>query len=143
MKLKVAFTIDSKILFQILAKALPLEDLRVEEQLHQAELDAVAKQLIQKTAKPKQITAPKRRHKPFKRVSIPFSPDRGINKIILDLLAKGPHRATEMRAHLTEGGYSPSSASSRLQELFIRGLVTKHGDGLWSLTSQSEVKDLA
>jgi hypothetical protein len=137
MKLKVAFTIDSKTLFQILAKALPLEDLHVEEQLHQAELDAVAKQLAHK---PDKVSFRKR--KAYKRTvpTIPFNPDKGINKIILSLLAKGPHRAIEMRPSLKEGGYSPSSVSSRLQELLTHGMVTKHGDGLWSLAEQSSAK---
>jgi len=128
-KFKVAFTMDSKTLFLIMSKILPIEDLKVEEKFDPAELQAALHALAPKEQK---VLAHKPKYRKG-RASIPFSPDKGINKILLTHLAQRPHRATELRIHLKEGGFSPNSVGSRLQKLAHRGMVKQHGDGLWSL----------
>jgi len=132
-KFKVAFTMDAKTLFLIMSKMLPIEDLKVEEKLDEAELQAALHTLAPK-AKRALLTKTSPKYKKV-RASMPFNPDKGINKILLDNLAKRPHRAIELRDHLKEGGYSPNSVGSRLQRLAKRGVVTQHGDGLWSLST--------
>jgi hypothetical protein len=130
-KFKVAFTMDSKTLFLIMSKLLPIEDLKVEEKLDPAELQAA----LQVYGQAKLAHKPEKRKYIKKKASIPFSPDKGINKILLEHLARRPYRAVELKKPLQEGGYSANSVGSRLQELAHRGIVKQHGDGLWSLTN--------
>jgi hypothetical protein len=140
-KFKVAFTMDAKTLFLIMSKLLPVEDLKIEEKLDEAELQAAIHALAPRAllAKTSAKTSAKRKWAKS-RPSIPFNPDKGINKIILDLLAKRPHRAIEMRKPLEDGGYSRSSVSSRLAELKNRGAVVQNSDGLWSLSEAGQTK---
>jgi hypothetical protein len=134
-KFKVAFTMDAKTLFLIVSKMLPIEDLKVEEKLDEAELKAALHSLAPKAERAK-LAQPSPKPKFAKsKPSIPFSPDKGINKILLDYLAKRPHKSIELRKPLQEAGYSANSVGSRLQELAKRGIITQHGDGLWSLNA--------
>jgi hypothetical protein len=139
-KFKVAFTMDSKTLFLIMSKMLPIEDLKVEEKLDEAELHQALKSLAGRHEQ--KILAhnyPKPKYKK-KRASIPFNPDKGINKILLDHLARRSYRAGELKKPLQEGGYSANSVNSRLQELAHRGVVIRHSDGLWSLAESDQAK---
>ena len=137
-KYKVAFTISGETLFSLLAKTLPLDDLAVQEIVDEAKFH----QLSEQRAKLNEYLKPViKHHRPHKRYAtrkpvIPFSPNTGINKILLSCLATGPHRAYDMRPLLKEGGYSPNSVGSRLQKLAVRGIVIQHGDGLWSLAER-------
>jgi SOS response regulatory protein OraA/RecX len=133
-KFKVAFTMEAKTLFLFMSKILPIEDLKVEEKLDEAELQAALRSIAPK-AEQTELAQPLKRKYAKTRVSIPFDPDKGINKILLASLAKRPHRAIELRTYLTEGGYSGNSVGSRLQQLRKHGAVVQHGDGLWSLSN--------
>jgi hypothetical protein len=134
-KFKVSFTIEAKTLFQILSKTLPIEDLKVEEQVGQDKLAPLAKQFAQT-----KLTKQEHKKHTRSRPSVPFNPDKGINKIILAALTQRPYRVAELRSALASNGYSPNSTVSRLTELRAHGAVTKQGNGLWGLVSQSETK---
>jgi hypothetical protein len=132
-KFKVAFTMDAKTLFLIISKMLPIEDLKVEEKLDKAELQAALHSLAWKAERAKLAQPSKKRRSSF-------NPDKGINKIILNLLSKRPYHAVELRKPLEENGFSPNSVGSRLTELRIRGLWSLDSEQAKLAQSQKEVK---
>ena len=121
-KYKMAFTVPAEVLFGLLAKVLPIEDLSVEE-------------LVERPppAKPKMVAAPKqierkKRRKPAHEIQL----DRGANGIILELFADGrPHRAVELKPLFEARGLSSNGVGSALEKLKRRGLVSQPEMGLW------------
>ena len=131
-KFKVGFTITPEVLFGIIAKVLPVEDLHIEQIV---ETPAPT----QPTLSPDwnrdwKLAKPKHKVKKLKREPTrPMDLEKGINAIIIKLLRTGPCKAVELKEHLVAGGYSPNSVGSRLQNLEEHGIVEKWKDGTWRL----------
>lgn len=131
-KLKVKFTIEAQTLFALASKLLPIEDLSIEE-LAPEHARAIAKATQQVVLAKPQIKKVNRRG------NNRFNPDKGVNKIILDMLADGkPHHVAEADGTIKEAGYSPNGMYSRIQRLQRHGLVFQPRAGLWQLTPKKE-----
>lgn len=129
-KFRIGFTITPEVLFGIIGKVLPLEDMHI-EQIVDAPIPDPAIRFDKKFDLPKPI-----KHKKSKRKSsISVDLTKGVNMIIMDVLKKGPGKAVEMRAKVrTTSNYSPNSIGSRLQSLERNGVVVRMGDGKWCLS---------
>ena len=128
-KFKIGFTITPEVLFGIIGKVLPLENMHIEQVVETPAPD------------PKWYPAPVKLAKPrargihAKRAPNPMDLTKGVNKIIMDILKDGPHKAIEMRDTLRKTtSYSPNSIGSRLQSLERNGVVVRMGDGRWVLS---------
>lgn len=150
-KFKIGFTITPDILFGIIAKVLPLEDLHIEQIVDAPILDPdirkfdkVSLAALQLRAERKQHNAAKRKSPKYykKRPSIPLQLDKGINAIILGLLKLGPRKAVELKGPLLESGFSPNSVGSRLQNLEKHGIVVQMGDGKWCMAKNAITPDM-
>jgi hypothetical protein len=127
-KFKIGFTIAGETLFALMSKMLPIENLSVEE-LAPASKTPLADQTIERNQK-KFLP---RKKQVNKRASPGPSLTRGINAIIVTQLTDGPKTASEMQPKIKEAGFSPNSASSRLEALQNYGIVERVGDGRWRL----------
>jgi hypothetical protein len=130
-KFKIGFTITPEVLFGIIGKVLPLENLHI-EQLIETPMPDPAIRFDRRFDLPK----PKRKAPKYtkKRASIPLQLDRGINKILLTALKIRPHKAVELKPLLLGGNYSPNSVGSRLQALSEKGIVEKMQNSYWRLS---------
>jgi hypothetical protein len=130
-RFKIGFTINAETLFSLMSQMLPIDNLSVEEVI---ERDAA---LERRVIAPAPAPAPTLRKKKKRPVRGPLL-DRGINRIILDILEDGaPHRAVEMQQPIQKAGFSANSVGSRLQCLREHGVVEQLGDGGWQLTKSS------
>lgn len=134
-KFRIGFTITPEVLFGIIGKVLPLEDMHIEQVVETPAPDPKwhpdpAIRFDKKFDLPKPTKSKKHKRNP----SIPIDLTKGVNKTIMDLLKNGPHKAIEMRAALRKTtSYSPNSIGSRLQSLERNGVVVRMGDGKWCL----------
>jgi hypothetical protein len=133
-KFKVGFTITPEVLFGIIAKVLPLEDLHIEQMVETP--TPTQPTLSHEWKHDWKLSKPKRKNKKYTRSkpSIPMDLDKGINKIILTALQTRPHKGTELRPLLTSEGYSPNSVGSRLQSLEEKGFIESMDNGYWRLS---------
>jgi hypothetical protein len=141
-KYKLGFTIDSETLFGILSKFLPIQDLSVEEVVERPAPERVLTRadlpgLVHSLHKPKRKYkwAPEKRRPPR-----PMDLKAGINRIIMEVLEKGPATAVSMRPLVQAAAYSPNSVSSRLQNLQENKIVARNGDGAWILTPEGKAR---
>lgn len=135
-KYKIGFTVPAEVLFGMIAKFLPIEDLAVEEIVDHP--PAPGKPL----PKIAQMVSHASKHKPKRAKRAGKGPNlkEGINGILMSVLEDGaPQRAIELEKPLKAAGFSPNSVGSRLQNLRNHGVVQMLGDGKWRLT-QVEVK---
>jgi hypothetical protein len=128
-KFKIGFTITPEVLFGIIGKVLPLENLHI-EQLVEAPMPDPAIRFDRRFDLPK----PKKLKKPKKKPSIPLNLEKGINKIMITALQTRPHKAIEIKPMLISGGYSGNSVGSRLQNLETHGVVERMQNGYWRLS---------
>lgn len=124
---KIGFTINAETLFTLASKLLPIDDFTVEE-------------MIEHTSQPSMShpTLPQIK-KVNRRGNNRFNPNKGVNKIILDMLADGqPHHVVEADGMLIEAGYSPKGLYSKMHRLLRHGYVFQPRKGLWQLISKKE-----
>jgi hypothetical protein len=137
-KFKLGFTIDSEMLFGVLSKLLPIEDLRVEElaptvlrELRKADLP----ELLHSLRKPKR--APQVRHKQGSGYAVNVY--AGSNAIVMAHLADGaPHKLTESYPALAAAGYSTNGMFGRVERLVRHGYLVKVGSGVYELTQKGK-----
>lgn len=130
-KFKIGFTITPEVLFGIISKVLPLEDLHIEQMIETPMPDpAIRFDKRFDLPKPAKRKSPKQYKK---RPSIPLKLDRGINAIIMGMLKAGPRKAVELKLPLKAGGYSMNSVGSRLQNLEEHGIVERMKNNTWRI----------
>lgn len=135
MKLKVGFEIEAEVLFGMLSKMLPIDNLSVEEMgpTHVAPQIKIAK-IAQ------QIALVKTRKRPA-RTGYAVNPNKGVNKIIMEMLADGkPHKAVEAKPLMKAAGYATSGTGSKMQRLREHGYVNMLGNGFWQITERNTQK---
>jgi hypothetical protein len=121
-KFRVGFDIDGKTLFGMIAKMLPIDNLSVEE----LTLTAPAE---------KRAMLPRQAAKLQRKSSGP-NLEKGINKIIVEILSDGvPRRAVEMEPAIEAAGYAKNSVTSRLEALKAQKVVERHAGG-WRLVKR-------
>lgn len=136
-KFRLGFDITGETLFAMLAKMLPIENLKVEEL---GPWPITGSKLLGATPQADRAIAlhQKRFPKPAtphvnRRASPGPSLTRGINMIIVTELEKGPKREVELRPKVKAAGFSSNSTSSRLESLRNHGIVERSGVGVWRL----------
>jgi hypothetical protein len=140
-KFKIGFTITPEVLFGIIGKVLPLEDLHI-EQLVEAPMPDPAIRFDRRFDLPSPKPKKKQRRYTRKNPSIPMDLSKGINDVIMTALKLRPHRAVELRPLLKERGYSRNSAGSRLQNLEKHGIIESMQNGYWRLSVDELKKHL-
>jgi hypothetical protein len=150
-KFKVGFTIDAQVLFGMLSKFLPVDDLHVEEVIEQPTPDPAIRFDrrfdLPKSSKPKQYKQKQKRA--IRSHSARVHPTRtqgggpnlkeGSNAVVLELLSDGkPHRAVEMKPLFAARGYAPTGSAARLGKLRDFGVIFQPEVGLWQLAKQGE-----
>jgi hypothetical protein len=124
---KIGFEVSGEVLFGLLAKFLPVDNLSVEEVRPKAPPTKPALARLN-VAQVKKLAKPQR----AKRKSNGLNLSEGINGIIVGILSDGqPHRATDLEDPLKAKGYSGNSVGSRLQNLRAHGIVEQIGGGKW------------
>ena len=131
-KFKIGFTVDAQTMFEMIAKFLPIDALSVEEVVERPPQPKLMMAHSQPQLAPRPKLAefmPKGRKK---RPPKPVDLDRGINKIILDMLSDGkPRTPAELKAAIAAGKYSPNSLGSRMGQLVRDGYVMQPDYGLY------------
>jgi hypothetical protein len=123
-KFRVGFDIDAETLFGMIAKMLPIDNLSVEEF---APTEAPKKQAML----PRQAPA-----KRLQRKSPGPNLEKGINKVIIEILSNGEsRRAVEMEPKIKAAGYAKNSVTSRLEFLRAQKIVERHAGG-WRLVKR-------
>ena len=124
---KIGFEVSGEVLFGLLAKFLPVDNLSVEEVRPKAPPGTPHLKEIKKLAKPQRA----------KRKSKGLNLSDGVNGIVMRILEDGqPHRAVEMEGPVKAKNYSGNSVGSRLQNLREHGIVEQIGKGRWRLTEK-------
>jgi hypothetical protein len=106
-----------------MAKALPIEELSIEELAPKLAERAIAIHKIAHKPKPKVQ----------KRASSGPNLMKGINSIIVMALAAGPLRAVDLQPKVIAAGFSANSVNSRLESLRNQGVVEQTGEGRWRM----------
>lgn len=123
-KFRIAFTVEAEMMFSLMSKMLPIDDLHVHE-LQPEPPRSEPKHMPKLAVK---LGVKRERPKP--------GPDlqSGANYIIMKMFADGqPHRATDLKPLFEAGGFSSNSVGSRLQTLREHGILLQVGDGTWKL----------
>jgi hypothetical protein len=127
-KYRLSFVMPGEVLFGLLAKVLPIEDLSVEE------IAPTPAKLKAKTA-PQLVEHKKKRASPKGRLNI----KQGANAIVLELFSDDrPHQAIELKPLFAARGLSANGVGSALEKLKRRGLVFQPGLGLWQRVASHE-----
>lgn len=143
-KFKIGFDIDAQTLFAMIAKFMPVDNVTVEEIMpappaptHQP-TRVLAQQLVRHLDKPTRKKYVKRQP------ARPMDLTKGINRIIIEALSHGMGRsAIDLKPLLKKGGYSVNSVGSRLNSLRDNGVVEQLGGGVWRLTDQYALPQIA
>lgn len=135
-KYKLDFTIDSDVLFGLLSKFLPIQDLHVEE----VSLVSAPDQAIRFDKQfdlPKPKRAPQVRRK--KGSGYMLNLYTGCNAIIMDTLADGePHPGTHISPNMVKAGYATNGMYGRLERLRRHGYISHPRSGYWQLTPKGK-----
>ena len=131
-KYKIGFTIDAETLFTLMSKLLPIDNVKIDEMVERTpdpNVERISK--VERLVAAGRIAQPRAHGAYRKKPSRPMDLTKGVNKIIMDILANGPHSANDMRDAMEATGYSPNSIGSRLQNLEKNGVVKRAGQGKW------------
>lgn len=144
-KFEIKIRIGSKEYFDMTARYMPFEIMAVEEfpdtVLPKAP-PAVVEMAERIKARHSDSFGSSLRRKKRRRGSLQIDLTKGINSIIMGILADGnPHRANDMRDAFAAGGFSKNSVGSRLQNLAKHGVVWQVGDGTWRLANAPNTKE--
>jgi hypothetical protein len=135
-KYRLSFVMPGEVLFGLLAKVLPIEDLSVEE------IAPTPAKLKAKTAP--QLVKPKMKREPRAGGYAP-NLEAGTNATILKVLADGQvHRTREIKEAFVATGYNPNGTGSTIERLRKWGLIRRVGaKGQWQLTEEQKKKQSA
>jgi hypothetical protein len=134
-KYRLSFVMPGEVLFGLLAKVLPIEDLSVEE------IAPTPAKLKAKTAP--QLVKPQRKQAP-RVAGYAKNLEAGTNAIILKVLADGQvHRTREIKEAFTAGGFNPNGTGSTIERQRKWGLIRRVGEGQWQLTEEQMKKQSA
>ena len=123
-KYKLGFTIDSEVMFMLLSKFLPIQDLSVEEAVERPTPDPAIRF-------DKRFDLPKPTRERGKAVDL----TRGVNAVIMSVLIDGKkHSPLEFRDAMAKTAYSPSGLGSRLERLRHFGFIHNPRKGEWAAT---------
>jgi hypothetical protein len=128
-KFRLGFTVEAETMFSLMAKLLPIEDLSVEELREPPRRVSFSPNTFAapapKLAKPHRLQAPKRARK-----GLPAT-GGGRFKAMMPAFANGPLTLPEMRAIMTDNGYSHNGLSSAVNQWIRFGLIEKTGQGTY------------
>lgn len=130
-KYKLGFTIDSEVMFMLLSKFLPIENLSVEEVVERPAPDSAIR-FDKRFDLPKPVRKSKRNYgEPGNNVDL----TRGVNAIIMAVLLDGKkHSPLELKEAMAKTAYSVNGLGSRLERLRHFGFVHKLRKGEWAAT---------
>jgi restriction endonuclease Mrr len=132
-KYKLGFTIDSEVMFMLLSKFLPVQDLSVEEVVERLPDPAI------RFDKRFDLPKPKRMKRARRGKGHTMNLREGVNAIIMRVLADGePHSAMECKVPVRSSGYSENGIGSRLERLKAHGVVHQPTIGRWQLTPKGK-----
>lgn len=135
-KYRLGFTISGETLFGLLARVLPIEDLSVEEIAPTPVKSPKVAQPLPKLV----ISAKKSNKQRAPRTSGGPNLEAGVNKVIMDALAKGPLRAGELKGHVEAAGYAATGIGSRLERLLHHKVLHRPQPGLYEVPFQERQK---
>jgi hypothetical protein len=125
MKFKIAFTIESRDLFDIMSKFLPIDDLHIEE--------IIEKLPTEKISYDKTPYLKKRKRPPPVAINL----SAGMNKVMISYFSDGKkHKPTELKEPFVTNGFSKNSISSQLDKLSKRGVIFQPEYGYWQLSAE-------
>jgi hypothetical protein len=131
-KYRLSFVMPGEVLFGLLAKVLPIEELSVEE------IAPTPAKLKIKTAP--QLVKPKLKRAPRASGYAP-NLEAGTNAATLKVLADGQvHRTKEIKKAFVATGYNPNGTGSTIERLRKWGLIRRVSEGHWQLTEEQMKK---
>jgi hypothetical protein len=135
-KYRLNFVMSADVLFGLLARVLPVEELNVEEIAPVPVKEKPARITHDPAIRfDKRFDAPKPKRKPRDRGGPNLK--AGANAIIMDLLSDGEsHKANELNPLFKARGLSENGVGSALEKLRRRGLVHHPEVGLWAKTNE-------
>jgi hypothetical protein len=134
---KLAFTIDSKTLFGIMAKFLPIEDLSVEEVPMEERVNAKMRALA--VSIPKLKPKRKLRSRAPRRTGHKINLHAGVNAILLTFLQDGmPHELVRVFPAVKAAGYATSGMYSRIERLQRHGYIERIATGRYQITQKGK-----
>ena len=138
-KYRLSFVMPGEVLFGLLAKLLPIEELNVEE-IAPTPVRAKAAKAVAEPAHLPRLVKPKKRA-PRQRGGFGINTEEGVNGAIMQTLADGkPHRYAELKRAVFAAGYAGSGIGSRLERLHVHKAVVRVQPGLWQKTASDESK---
>lgn len=136
MKYKMSLTIESKILFAIIAKLMPpgIDHFDVEEIADKPEKHSVVAKLISEnmpkiTKQKSNIQRPRFVHPDGKRVQ----------DLVIEYLEKQPNKMGKwavMSHHIRDQGFAPSSINNGISRLKKEGIIKQTGPGMYKLVEK-------
>jgi hypothetical protein len=130
-KYKLGFTIDSEVLFGLLSKVLPIQDLSVEEVMERTPQLNDGPRFDERFDLPKR--APQVRRK--RGNDYELNPYAGGNAVVLSVLGDGEvHPANEFHAPMKAAGYKASGMFTRVKRLKRHGLIVSPAKARYQLT---------
>ena len=146
-KYKLGFTIDSEVMFMLLSKFLPIQDLSVEEVVVPTpdpairfdqrfdQPDTTVSKLTGKTYYSKLKRAKQVRRK--KGSGYAVNPHAGCNAVLLMFLRDGrPHAFADAIPAVKAAGYSPNGMYGRIERLLRHGYIERIAKGQYQLTNK-------
>jgi hypothetical protein len=130
-KYRLGFTMSAETLFALLGKVLPIEDLAVEEIV----VPDPAIRFDKRFDLPKPAKKPRRSGGP--------NLESGVNKVIMDALAKGPMRAVDLKRDVLAAGYAATGIGSRLERLLHHKVIRRLQPGIYEVPPQERQKQSA
>ena len=132
-KYKLGFTIDSEVMFMLLSKFLPIQDLSVEEVVVPTPDPAIRFD--------KQFDLPKRAPQVRRKKGNGYALNLyvGCNAIIMTVLADGElHSGTDIAPNMLAAGYATNGLYGRLDRLRRHGYIVRPRSGYWQLTPKGK-----
>lgn len=138
-KYRLNFVMPAEVLFGLLAKVLPIEDLSVEEIAPTPAKFKVAQHLADNgPSHAPQLVKPRKGHR-RSRESYTINLKAGVNGVLLDILSDGgTHPTAEFKPAMAKRGYAAAGTSSALEKLRKRGLIYQPEAGVWRLVEQKQ-----
>jgi hypothetical protein len=127
-KYKLGFTIDSEVMFMLLSKFLPIQDLSVEEVV--VPVPAPSIRFDKRFDLPKRTKA--------RAIKGQSNLTQGVNAIIMGVLSdRQEHSYLELRQAVGKTNYSPNGLGARMARLVTLGYVNRLGDGKYRATTKA------
>ena len=141
-KYRLGFTMSAETLFALMAKMLPIEDLNVEEIVEHNTAPDPAIRFDKRFDLPKPAKKPAKMQRASRRSGGP-NLEAGVNKVIMDTLAKGPTRAVDLKRDVEAAGYAATGIGSRLERLLHHKVIRRLQPGVYEVPPQERQKQSA